>query len=122
MPSREAFMNSLEQATLTFPDAVGVGVALAFFIDFLVITLAAPEWFMRLSVRWYMYWLTPAQRERACKRSDRLACYYLGTTGDSKRDAAIRGFDRLYARGLGIASVVAVLGMIVIAVMHGLHG
>jgi hypothetical protein len=101
-------------------EVVFVAFVLIVCVGFVIQLIVAPEWFLRISVRYFMFFRTPAERERRCKRSDYLACYYLGTTGDSNKDARIRAFHRMYARGLGITAVLGVFGMILFAVMHAL--
>ena len=93
-----------------------MSLALVVFAVFIYGTIVAPVSFMRFCVRFLMLFNTPAERERTCKKSDRIAYYYLGTTGDHHRDARIRGLDLAYARALGIATVAGMLGMIAFAI------
>lgn len=83
-------------------------------------TIIMPDRFMRFSVRNFMFFRSPSERQHLCKKSDRLAYYYLGTTGDAGKDARIARFDRAYSRGLGIAAMMAVLGMILFAILHAM--
>jgi|SRR3990172_3826248 len=113
-------MDSLGQAAPIVVEVVVVSLVVIICAAWVVQAIVAPEWWSRFTVRYYMFFRTPAERERICNKSDRMAYYHLGTTGDSNKDAKIRRFDGAYGRGLGIAIVIAFLGMILFAVMHAL--
>jgi hypothetical protein len=101
-------------------DSVVASIAAIAAVAAFVALLVAPQALMRLGVRLQMSSRTAAQRERMAKKSDRVAYYYLGTTGDKDRDGKIARFDAIYGRALGIATVLGALGLIAFVVLHGL--